>query len=203
MAQSTTEASQAEATADILRRLDRLESKEEIRALSSSYAAACDEHDLPRLMDLFTDDACFDASNGMMVADSKSAIEALFINTFKVRGPGYHWTHDITIAMDAQDPNSATGLVMSHAETTPNGVVSIAAMRYADTYRRERDQVWRFSNRLISFFYYVPAAQYASSLDQLNRVYMGGEHQAADYPERLAPWQAFIDAHGQLQLDKS
>lgn len=185
---------------NILARLDRLESKDAIRELVSAYAVACDEHDLPRLMDLFTRDACFDAPNGAMVAEGKDAIEDMFINTFKVRGPGYHWTHDVTIKMDPTDANRASGLVMSHAETTPNGVVSIAAMRYGDDYARGADGRWRFRKRVISFFYYVPAAEYAASLDKLNRVFMGAERHPADYPERLGPWREFIDRHGPLNL---
>lgn len=181
---------------EIRDRLDRLESKDAIRHIVSDYAIACDEHDLPRLMNLFTDDAVFDAPNGAMVANGRSAIERMFVATFRVRGPGYHWTHDVTVDIDVADPNAATGLVLSHAETTPNGVVSIAAMRYADRYRREGDGRWRFSKRVISFFYYVPAAEYASSLGDLTRVVIGGERLPADYPERLPVWREFNDRHG-------
>ncbi len=91
MSNKNADSSDSLVTAEILRRLDRLESKDEICGLASAYAVACDEHDLPRLMSLFTDDACFDAPNGAMVASGKSAIETMFINTFRVRGPGYHY----------------------------------------------------------------------------------------------------------------
>ena len=141
----------------ILARLDRLESKDAIRELATAYAIACDEHDMPRLTSLFTEDAEFDAPNGAMVAKGKAEIVSMFERTFKIRGPAYHWTHDITISFDESDKDRATGLVLSHAETSPNGVVSIAAMRYADEYARESGQ-WRFARREIQFLYYVPAA---------------------------------------------
>jgi ketosteroid isomerase-like protein len=144
--------------ASLAARLDRLESKDAIRDIVTAYAIACDEHDMPRLMNLFTVDACFDAPNGSMVANGKAAIQTLFEKTFKIRGPAYHWTHDVTLEIDTADPNRGTGLVLSHAETTPNGVVSIAAMRYQDDYRRESDGQWRFAKRVISFLYYVPAS---------------------------------------------
>jgi ketosteroid isomerase-like protein len=182
-------------------RLDRLESKDAIRDIATAYAIACDEHDMPRLMNLFTVDACFDAPNGSMVAKGKAAIQTLFEKTFKIRGPAYHWTHDITIEIDAADPDRGTGLVLSHAETTPNGVVSIAAMRYQDDYRRESDGQWRFAKRVISFLYYVPAGDYSQGLNHPDRVVMGGHRLKADYPEALPAWQAFIKTHGPLDLD--
>ena len=182
----------------ILARLDRLESKEAIRELVTTYAIACDEHDMPRLTACFTDDACFDSPNGAMVARGKAAIVTMFENTFKIRGPSYHWTHDVTVRVDDGNPDEATGLVLSHAETSPSGVVSIAAMRYDDSYRREAGE-WRFAQRVITFLYYVPAAEYTASLNQPNRVLIGGERLPADYPETLAPWQAFIETHGPIR----
>ena len=187
--------------ASLAARLDRLESKDAIRDIVTAYAIACDEHDMPRLMNLFTMDACFDAPNGSMVANGKAAIQTLFEKTFKIRGPAYHWTHDVTLEIDSADPDRGTGLVLSHAETTPNGVVSIAAMRYQDDYRRESDGQWRFAKRVISFLYYVPASDYCQGLNHPDRVVMGGNRRKADYPEALPAWQAFIDAHGPLDLD--
>ena len=187
--------------ASLAARLDRLESKDAIRDIATAYAIACDEHDMPRLMNLFTVDACFDAPNGSMVANGKAAIQTLFEKTFKIRGPAYHWTHDITIEIDPADPDRGTGLVLSHAETTPNGVVSIAAMRYQDDYCRESDGQWRFAKRVISFLYYVPASDYSKGLNHPDRVVMGGHRLKADYPEALPAWQAFIKTHGPLDLD--
>ena len=184
----------------LAQRLDRLESKDAIRDIVTAYAIACDEHDMSRLMNLFTEDACFDAPNGSMVADGKAAIQSMFEQTFQIRGPAYHWTHDTTVEIDPDDPGRATGLVLSHAETTPGGVVSVAAMRYEDDYRREADGQWRFSKRVIHFLYYVPAAEYINSLNRADRVVMGDNRFAADYPEALPVWQQFIDNHGPLQL---
>ena len=45
-------------------RIDRIESRFAISALVTDYAIACDEHDMPRLVDLFTADACFDSPSG-------------------------------------------------------------------------------------------------------------------------------------------
>ncbi|MCP5181229.1 MAG: nuclear transport factor 2 family protein [Pseudomonadales bacterium] len=175
-------------------RLDRLESKDAIRNLVTAYAIACDEHDIPRLADLFTEDADFGSPNGKMVSSGREAIREMFINTFRIRGPAFHWTHDVTVTIDAGDPDRATGLVYSHAETTPNGVVSIAAMKYHDTYRREAG-VWRIASRQIQFLYYVPYAKYGEALTSTNRVLMGGDLIPADYPESLPAWQEYARTH--------
>jgi hypothetical protein len=99
------------------------------------------------------------------------------------------------VTIDPEDADRATGLVYSHAETSPAGVGSLAAMRYHDQYRRDAG-AWRFRKRVISFLYYVPAPEYATTLTRADRVVMGGERMAADYPEALACWQAFERDHG-------
>ena len=181
-------------TAQILARLDRLESKEAIRELVTAYALACDQQDMTWLLSLFTEDAEFGSPNGTMVSVGRDAISDMFIETFKIRGPAYHWTHDVTVTVDPNDPNLATGLVHSHAETSPNAVQSISAMRYEDVYRREDDK-WQFAKRTISFLYYVPMNEHDGVLTRKDRVLMNGERYPADYPETLDGWQRFDREH--------
>ncbi len=176
------------------RQIDRLESRHTIADLATAYAIACDEHDMPRLIDLFTPDGCFDSPSGAMVANGREAIEEMFIGLFKVRGPAFHWTHDHSVRFDETDPNAASGLVLSHAETCPDGTVSVAAMRYHDDYRRD-DGVWRFKKRVISFLYYVPVTEYKTVLNERNRLSIKGERMPADYPESLSPWQNFHNTY--------
>lgn len=175
-------------------RVDRLESRQAITELVTAYAVACDEHDMPRLTSLFTEDACFDSPSGAMVAQGRAAITTLFIELFKIRGPAFHWTHDVVVKIDPTDPDRATGRVCSHAETTPGDIVSLAAMRYDDEYRREHG-TWRFNKRIINFLYYVPVTEYATALNQAHRLTIRGERKAADYPESLPSWQQFAREH--------
>jgi ketosteroid isomerase-like protein len=175
-------------------RVARLEARNAITELASSYAIACDEHDIARIGSLFTDDARFDSPTGFMRAQGRAAIVDMFIAILKTRGPGYHWTHDNFVRFDEKNPDRATGLVLSHAETTPHGVVSLAAMKYDDEYRRE-EGVWRFASRCISFLYYVPATAYTEGLSRAGRVHVGGKTLPADYPENLPAWQAFDRQH--------
>ncbi|MGI9326722.1 MAG: nuclear transport factor 2 family protein, partial [Pseudomonadales bacterium] len=155
---------------------------------------ACDEHDMPRLTGLFTEQAQFDAGNGLMVATGRDAITDMFVELFKIRGPAFHWTHDVVAKVDPQNPSQATGRVYSHAETTPNATVSLAAMRYDDRYERVEGR-WLFSYRKIDFLYYVPATEYNTGLSRKQRVWMSGQWADADYPEALESWQAFAREH--------
>jgi ketosteroid isomerase-like protein len=180
---------------DLRRRVARLEAREEIGELVSAYAVACDEHDMPRLTGLFTVDAEFDSPSKVMVAKGRDAIAAMFVELFKIRGPGYHWTHDRFVRFDDADPDRATGLVLSHAETTPNAVPSLAAMKYDDVYRRVGGR-WLFAKRTIQFLYYVPYAEYASALNAPLRLTVAGQRRAADYPESVPAWQDFARQYG-------
>jgi ketosteroid isomerase-like protein len=180
---------------DLARRIDRLEARAAIGELVSAYAIACDEHDMSRLMSLFTEDATFDSPSKLMVAKGRAAIADLFVTLFQIRGPAFHWTHDRFVEFGGEDPNLATGLVLSHAETTPNGIVSIAAMRYDDVYRRVAGR-WLFAKRTIQFLYYVPVSEYPNALSSKARLAVGAERRLADYPESLSVWQQFDRKHG-------
>ena len=89
-----------------------------------------------------------------------------------------------------EDPNIAAGTVLSHAETTPNGLVSLVAMKYNASCRRV-DGSWRFSRREIQFLYYVPAEKCLQGLSRKQRLFYGGDWKDADYPEALPAWQDF------------
>jgi ketosteroid isomerase-like protein len=175
---------------DLELRIARLESRAELRELVSRYAIACDEHDIPHLESLFTSDAVFDSTNGQMVATGRGEVIDMFRQVLANRGPGYHWTHDHLIRFDRGSETLASGLLLSHAETTPNGTHSLSAMKYDDEYRVE-DGSWRFARRTISFLYYVPVSEYNGALSRQDRVVAGEQRLSADYPESLAAWIDF------------
>jgi len=176
------------------RRIDRLESRFAIEELVTAYCEACDEHDIDRLVALFTEDAVFGSPSGVLRSTGRDEIAAMFIRTFRIRGPGYHWTHDLIISIDDEDDDRATGTVASHAETSVNGVGSLAAMKYDDEYRRV-DGRWLFARRGSRFLYYVPAEQYQNPLSTNKRLCFEGVCSEADYPEALPAWQAFERDH--------
>lgn len=175
-------------------RIARLEARAEISELASRYAIACDEHDIPHLESLFTENAVFDSPNGAMRAEGRTEVISMFRRVLATRGPGYHWTHDHIIRFDRGSETAASGLLLSHAETTPGGTQSLSAMKYDDEYLLEGGS-WRFARRTISFLYYVPVAEYDGALNRPDRVVTGGRRMVADYPETLPAWIAFDAEH--------
>ena len=175
---------------NILSRLERLEAIEDIRSLVSGYAESCDQQDLVALEKLFTLEAEFDSPNGSLKSKGRQNIIDMYQEVFMSRGPSFHWTHDVTIKVDESNASLASGTVYSHAETTRDGVASLAAMRYDDLYSKQ-EGTWKFSKRTINFFYYVKTEDYLESLSDPMRVSMGGEKIAADIPESIPAWMEF------------
>jgi hypothetical protein len=130
-----------------------------------------------------------------MNARGDEAITALFRGRFKVLGPSNHFSHDRVLTFDEADPDRASGLVLSHAEMNRLGQPMVAAIRYHDEYRRYEGR-WRFSERVLSFFYYVPAAQYLDALGDGLATRMRAYNNAvpADWPEGLDTWRAYYGA---------
>ena len=122
-------------SAALEQRVERLEARFELDELVSAYCMACDDHDMARLRGLFTDDVRIWSKDGVMNASGIEDVMRMFVSMFAIRGPSFHWTHDHTIRVSG--PMDAEGLIMAHAETTPNNTVSLAAIRYRDKYRKE------------------------------------------------------------------
>jgi hypothetical protein len=163
-------------------RIDRLESRALIAELCSAYCLACDDRDMAQLESLFTDDIHIRSMDGAMNARGKAEAIAMFNRLFLIRGPAFHWTHDRFVTFDEQDRDRAAGLLLAHAETTPNGIPSIAAIRYHDRYQRVGGH-WLFAERLLSFLYYMPMAEFV------------GDWRKADFPESLESWQEWHRLH--------
>ena len=175
---------------ELLKRIEVLESKDEIRELVSNYAESCDRQDLKALEKIFTVDAEFDSPNGSLKSKGRQSILDMYHDVFLSRGPSFHWTHDVSICIRSDDNHLAEGTVYSHAETTRDGVASLAAMRYDDIYSKKEGS-WKFLKRTINFFYYVKTEDYLESLNDPMRVNMGDNKIAADIPESIPSWSEF------------
>lgn len=175
-------------------RLDRVESRAQIEELIARYGIACDDRDVENLAACFTPDIRIGTPNGSMKAQGLDSVMSMYNDLFKVRGPGFHWSHDRIIKFDDADPDVATGLVLSHAETYPAGNVSIAGMRYFDKYRRT-DCEWRFSERVLNFVYYMPIVDYLDRFKQAERVKTPEGWAKADFPEGSPSWDRWHREH--------
>ena len=185
----------AAATSDLEsleRRLRRLEDRVEIHELIARYGLVMDDRNMADMPGLFTPDVAIRSGDGVMNTVGLEAVVAMFRGRFTVLGPSNHISHDKIIAFDEQDPDRATGMVLSHAEMHRRGQPMITAIRYQDAYRREGGR-WRFAERVLRFFYYVPTAQYLDALGPglalRNRAY--DNPVAADWPENLPTWKQY------------
>jgi hypothetical protein len=86
-------------------------------------------------------------------------------------------------ASSSEGPDDAIGQVSSHAEVVRNGDTMVTAMRYYDAYRRTPDGRWRFADRCIHFFYYLPVANYREALVGRGRMRAYGDIRDAELPE--------------------
>lgn len=173
-------------------RIRRLEDRVEIGELIARYALVMDNRDLAAMPHLFTSDVVIRSQDGVMNVAGRDAAVAMFRERFKVLGPSNHFSHDRILFFDESDPDRATALVLSHAEMHRKGQPMLAAIRYHDTFRRD-DGNWRFRERVLTFMYYVPTAQYldalGNGLGSRNRAY--DEPRAADWPESLPTWKDY------------
>ena len=167
---------------DILKRLDRLESRNAIIEIIAKYCKACDDRDIPLLKSLFAEDAEVRSQDGMMAGVGRDDIMQMYRKRFEVLDITVHWTHDTIIAFDDTDPDRATGEVFCHAETHRNGATYVGSLRYDDQYRRV-DGVWQISRRVLKFLYYVPVEEYSEALGSKLRMRAYGDQRPSDYPE--------------------
>jgi uncharacterized protein (TIGR02246 family) len=162
-------------------RLRRIEDRQAIRDLISAYTFAIDNRDLDWGVELFTEDGCFRSADGVLNATGRVAIAEQYRGRFAALGFSLHVTHDQHVAFIADD--EATGLVSGHAEVVRNGEAMITAMRYHDSYRRCADGKWRFADRNVHFFYYVPVMEYREALRNGGRMRAYGDIREAELPE--------------------
>jgi ketosteroid isomerase-like protein len=173
-------------------RIRRLEDRNEIEELIARYGLVMDDRDMPGMPALFTPDAVVRSLDGVMNSTGMAALVEMFRGRFKVLGPSNHYTHDKIIRFDPVDPDRATGIVLSHAEMNRKNVAMLAAIRYHDRYQRH-EGVWKFSERVLSFFYYVPAAEFLDALGPGLGLRMRAYDRPmpADFPEGLATWKDY------------
>jgi hypothetical protein len=132
--------------ADLLRRVDRLESLDAIRQLAAKYALALDMRDLNALVGLFPEDVRVGKGRS-----GRASLRAWLDQTLRQQftGTAHHIGNHI-IEFDA--PDAARGVVYSKNEhETPTEWV-IMQMMYVDDYERIAG-CWYFRRRLPLYWY--------------------------------------------------
>ena len=171
--------------ATLERRIRRLEDRAAIAELAVLYGFVMDERDVDGIRKVFCEDATLRSQDGVFAATGIEEIVRTYQGRFDALGPTNHFSHGHVIRFDDADPDSATGLLASHAEVVRDGVPMVVALRYKDRYRRTPTG-WRFADRLMSYMYYVDVREYADALGVPDRVRAYGDHRPADWPEVLA-----------------
>ena len=164
-------------------RLAEVEDRLAIQDLTARYNFAIDDRDLSSVGDLFADNGSFGSKDGAMRAVGRDAVLKQFEGRFSVLGATNHFAHDHVIWFES--PSRARGQLSVHAEVWRKERAMVTALRYDDVYEKGADGLWRFAERLLSFFYYLDVADYASAMGTLERNRAGDKPVAADYPERL------------------
>ena len=173
-------------------RVRHLEDRVAIGELIARYCLVLDNRDVDAIESLFTPDARVWSVDGVMDARGRQAAVEMFKSRFTVLGPSNHFTHDRIVEFDHMDPDRATGFVLAHAEMQRKGQPMLATIRYTDRYRRLQGR-WRIAERVLSFFYYVPTAEYLDArgpgLAARMRAY--DVARPADWPEGLESWREY------------
>lgn len=165
-------------------RIARIEDRQAIQELAVLYGYIMDERDNDGIHEIFCADATLRSQDGVFAASGIEEIVKTYGGRFAALGPTNHVTHGHVIRFDDSDPDTARGLLASHAEVSRDGVAMLVALRYKDTYRRVDGQ-WRFADRLMSYMYYLPVREYAEGMGDRNSVRVYGDQRPSDWPEVL------------------
>jgi uncharacterized protein (TIGR02246 family) len=172
---------------EILRRLDRIESRDEIRQLISKYALALDMRDMDAMAGLFVPDVRVGREK-----QGRAAFRDWLDDTMRRQFDGT--SHHVgTTIIELTGPDEGVGIVYSknEHETGPEWV--IMQMMYYDLYRR-MDGRWLFARR-------QPLYWYATDLNkppvgQRKIRWPGREPYAGSFHDLFPSWKDYWDRGG-------
>jgi uncharacterized protein (TIGR02246 family) len=167
-------------------RVALLEDRFAIMDLVAAYCAAIDGRDLDAFVACFTHDGVTGFADGVMRLEGREAIREYYTRRFGDYGVTFHYPHSHTVVIDG--PDDAHGVVTAHAEMALQGEAWLAAFRYTDRYRRE-DGRWRFAERSLACWYYLPLSQLPQGMAAELRKHYRGELIAAELPESLESYR--------------
>jgi len=170
------------------RRIDRLESLEQIRQLPARYALALDMRDLDALVGLFPEDVEVGRSRG------REALRAWFDQTLRVQftGTAHHIGNHV---IEFEDSDHARGVVYSKNEHETATEWVIMQMMYIDDYERRAGR-WYFRRRLPLYWYATDLLKPPLGPDKMR--WPGVAPYSGGYHELFPSWKAFWARGGPL-----
>ena len=139
---------------DLSARVRRLEDLHAIGQLRAHYCQALDDGRWDDLVDLFTPDGAF---VGLSTARGHDELRTFFSDLQD--GPLSAWWHfssNETIDLVGTPAHAATGATWLDQPCVVDGRAHVAAGRYQDQMVRGDDGRWRFAERQVTFFFWVP-----------------------------------------------
>lgn len=176
-----------ETSAEILKRLDRIESRDEIRQLVSKYSLALDMRDMDALAGLFVPDVAVGRGR-----TGRKALRDWLDDTMRRQFDGT--SHHVgTTVIEFESPDEAVGIVYSRNEHETGAEWVVMQMMYFDRYRRIEGR-WHFVRR-------QPLYWYASDLNRppVGRRKMrwpGREPYDGSFHELFPSWKAYWERSG-------
>jgi hypothetical protein len=176
---------------DLLARISRLESCEEIRSLVARYATYADARDFQGLAGLYVDDVRVGGEHGRAALVRRS--ERIFREMEYGRTIHSTWNHVISLSPIADD--RASGTVYCRAEHEIKGLWVVAMLQYWDEYER-RDGTWLFARRAAKMWYVADALERPGDPDWIAHQLVPSDLSrtaTADLPWAWPSWVEFED----------
>lgn len=165
----------------LLERVDRLESLEQIRQLPPKYALSLDQRDIDALVNLFVDDVGVGGGRRGRQALKEWYVTAMRRLKGTAHNPGAH-------VIDFETSDIANGVVYSRNDKEHDDAWEIEMMLYLDRYER-RDGVWYFQRRAPLFWYQMPLLQ--PVIGDERKLRMSGEPRQGAYHQVFPTWREF------------
>jgi hypothetical protein len=171
---------------ELLGRIDRLESLDQIRQLPAKYALCIDMRDFDAMANLFVEDVA--VSRGLT---GRQALKAWYDKTMRAPFIGSaHGIHGHIIDFESAD--LATGLVYSRNDLETDKAWMIEMMAYLDRYQR-RDGRWYFQRRTPLYWYQCDITQPPLGAGENKLRWNGVDWQPGAFHEAFPSWQEFWD----------
>jgi SnoaL-like domain len=154
-------------------RLQRIEDRQELADLAVRYFNACDERDFDTIAEAFATDAEMGEGYG------RDQIVELIREDRSLMGTTIHSPDSMLFTF--ADADHASGVIGSHCELARDGRTLYGAMRYIDTYVRERG-TWRIQTREVKMIHVGGWEEVADSLSGETPVRWPGEIPAVGAP---------------------
>lgn len=181
-----TAAPAAGASAELAEQARALHARAAIDDLVTLYSVAVDDHDLDTVVDCFAPDATFVRRSRVVTGHAE--LRDFYRASMERYGLTVHTPHRSVITVTGE---TATGLVLGHAELAYREGLYVAAFRYADAYR-VHDGRWVFARRELSFAYVVPATGWDQAATTSLRIrWPDVTAEPGDYPETFPTWRSY------------